>query len=315
MKSKRKILYYTLFFFNVLIWGSSWASVRFLLEHYQAEFGSSNPIFIAALRYLLAGLIILPIALRHLKKVTLKPVDRLSIVYYGLFLIALSNALVFWSQQHLPSSLCSIIFSLYPVMILLLSLIYVREEKAHLLKIVGTLISFVGVTILFFDPVILEENISSIAFFTMVLSVVFAAFPSVMIRKNSVHMSVFILNSFGMLFGGIILLIAAFFLESPLRMPVSVSFWMVLTYLSVFASCYTLIAFFWLMRHVQITKLSLSAYLTPIVSLIIGVFFYRESLNIQAYTGMILIFFGIFLIDYFKYKRIINVKRETFIPR
>jgi drug/metabolite transporter (DMT)-like permease len=315
MKPKNKCILYSLFFLNVLIWGSSWASVRFLLEEYHSEFGSSNPFFIAALRYLLAGILILPVALRHLKKITLKRQDIHSIFYYGLFLIALSNALVFWSQQHLPSSLCSIIFSLYPVMILVLSFFYVQEEKTHFLKVLGTLISFVGVSVLFFDPIILEQNISSIAFFTMVFAVFFAAFPSVLIRKNSIHLSVFILNSFGMLFGGIILLILAVFIEYPLNLPASVSFWMVLAYLSVFASCYTLIAFFWLMRHIQITKLSLSAYLTPIVSLIIGVTYYHESLNIQSYTGMFLIFLGIFLIDYFKYKRIINVKRDVFIPR
>lgn len=314
MKQKNRILYYVLFFLNVLIWGSSWASVRFLLENYAQAFDVAKPFYIAGLRYLLAGVLIFPVALHQLKKITLTKKDYLSILYYGLFLIALSNALVFWSQQFLPSSLCSIIFSLYPVMVLILSVLLLQEEKAGLLKIAGTLISFMGVFILFFDPVILETRISSIAFFTMVLSVVFAALPSVLVRKNSIHLNVFVLNSLGMLLGGILLLLTSFFVESPLHVPSDFRFWLVLGYLSVFASCYTLIAFFWLMRHVQLTKLSLSAYLTPIVSLIIGVLFYSESLNAQSYIGMMLIFLGIFIIDYLKYRRFIHVGRNALFP-
>ncbi len=314
MKQKSKLIYYFLFFLNVLIWGSSWASARFLLENYAEAFDTAKPFYIAGLRYLLAGVLVLPVALRQLKKITLSKKDVMSIFYYGLFLIALSNAFVFWSQQFLPSSLCSIIFSLYPVMILILSFILLKDEKVQFLKITGTLVSFLGVFVLFFDPIILDARISSIAFFTMVLSVVFAALPSVLVRKNSIHLNVFVLNSFGMLLGGIFLLIAAFIVEAPLHIPKDLHFWLVLSYLSVFASCYTLIAFFWLMRHVQLTKLSLSAYLTPIVSLIIGVLFYKESLNAQSYIGMILIFLGIFLIDYLKYRRYIHVGREALFP-
>jgi len=314
MKDKRKPLYYFLFLLNVLIWGSSWASVRFLLENYAETFDTAKPFYIAGLRYLLAGVLIFPVALHQLRKISLTKKDYLSILYYGLSLVALSNALVFWSQQFLPSSLCSIIFSLYPVMVLILSFLLLKEEKAGLLKIAGTLLSFLGVFILFFDPLILEARISSIAFFTMVFSVVFAAIPSVLIRKNSIHLNVFVLNSLGMFLGGILLLLTSFVVESPLHLPSDFRFWIVLSYLSVFASCYTLIAFFWLMRHVQLTKLSLSAYLTPIVSLIIGVLFYNETLNIQSYIGMILVFLGIFLIDYFKYRKYIHVGREALFP-
>lgn len=305
MNMKNKFILYLLFSLNVLIWGSSWASVKFLLESFRDEFGSVNPFQIAGMRYILAGTLILPVALRHLKKYSLTRQDIKSIVHYGLFLIAFSNALVFWSQLHLPSSLCSIIFSLYPVMILFLSIIYVREERPNALKVMGTLVSFIGIVVLFFDPVILNQKISTLAFFTMVLSVLFAAFPSVLIRKNSIHLSVFVLNSFGMLIGGFTLLGSSLAFEAPLHFPTNIEFWAVLLYLAVFASCYTLITYFWLMRYVQLTKLALSAYLTPLVSLIIGVLFYQEVLNIQSYAGMILIFTGIFLIDYLKYRRLI----------
>ena len=316
MKIINKFILYLLFSLNVLIWGSSWASVKFLLESYKHEFGSDNPFQIAGMRYLIAGFLILPVALRHIRKNPLNKTDYKSVFYYGLFLIAFSNALVFWSQLHLPSSLCSIIFSLYPVMILLLNLFFIQEEKPNLLKVLGTLVSFIGIIVLFFDPVILNQKISILAFLTMVFSVFFAAFPSVLIRKNSIQMNVFVLNSLGMLLGGLVLIIAAFFIEAPLKLPAFPKFWLVLLYLAVFASCYTLIAFFWLMRHVQLSKLSLSAYLTPIVSLIIGVAFYKEVLNIQSYTGMILIFTGIFLIDYMKYRRIIyGTKNKSIYPQ
>lgn len=310
MKTKNKFIFYLLFALNVLIWGSSWASVKYLLESFYFEFGSNNPFQIAGMRYILAGLLILPIALRQIRKNPLNKVEFKSVLYFGFYLIAFSNAMVFWSQLHLPSSLCSIIFSLYPVMILILSIFFIQEEKPDVLKILGTLVSFVGIIVLFFDPVILRQKISSLAFFTMVFSVFFAALPSVLIRKNSIQMNVFVLNSLGMLLGGFVLLIAALFIESPLRLPASPKFWLVLLYLAVFASCYTLIAFFWLMKYVRLSKLSLSAYLTPLVSLAIGVLFYQEILNIQSYAGMLLIFTGIFLIDYMKYRRMIYGKKN-----
>lgn len=307
---QKKSLLYSLFFLNILIWGSSWASVRFLLERYTQIVGSptSKPFFIAGLRYVLAGFIIFPFAIKSIREKPLTKKDILSLFCYALFFIALSNALVFWSQQFLPSSLCSIIFSLYPMLILVLSFLFLQDETIHLLKILGTFVSFLGVVLIFFDPLILEIPIGSLAFFSMVLSVFFAAFPTVLIRKYSIHLNVLVLNSLGMLLGGVFLLITAFIVESPLQLPKDLPFWLVLLYLSAFASCYTLIAFFWLMRHVQLTKLSLSSYLTPLVSLIIGVLFYNESLNIQSYLGMLFIFLGISLIDAKKYRMMLYGK-------
>ena len=135
-----KFINWLLFLLLCIIWGSSFI----LMKHSKEELTASQ---IAALRIFSAGLIFLPFALFHLRRISWKK----------LFLIILSGiignllpAFFFASAiaKNIDSSLASILNSLTPLFVVLIA-IGIFRDKIKFQKIVGVLVGFVGLILLF----------------------------------------------------------------------------------------------------------------------------------------------------------------------
>jgi drug/metabolite transporter (DMT)-like permease len=55
----------------------------------------------------------------------------------------------------------------------------------------------------------------------------------------------------------------------------------------------TFVTYFWLLKHVEVVLLSLTAFVTPIIAVIAGVVVFSESLTIQMLGGSALVLLGI----------------------
>jgi drug/metabolite transporter (DMT)-like permease len=135
-----KLLNWLLFVLLSIIWGSSFI----IMKHSKEELTAAQ---IAALRIFSAGLIFLPFAVIHLRKIPRKKI----------FLVILSGvtgnlipAFLFASAiaQNIDSSLASILNSLTPIFVVLIA-IGIFRDKIKLQKIGGVVIGFAGLTLLF----------------------------------------------------------------------------------------------------------------------------------------------------------------------
>jgi drug/metabolite transporter (DMT)-like permease len=71
--------------------------------------------------------------------------------------------------------------------------------------------------------------------------------------------------------------------------------WAALVYLAIFGSAITFSLYYWLMRYLSVTRLSLIAYLTPVLAVVIGTLWLHEPLTRRVGAGSALVLGGVAL--------------------
>ena len=135
-----KLINWLLFLLLSIIWGSSFI----LMKHSKEELTASQ---IAAIRIFSAGIVFLPIAVFHLKKI---PRRKILLIILSGVTGNLLPAFFFASAiaKNIDSSLASILNSLTPIFVVLIA-VGIFRDKIKLQKIIGVLIGFIGLLLLF----------------------------------------------------------------------------------------------------------------------------------------------------------------------
>jgi len=66
-------------------------------------------------------------------------------------------------------------------------------------------------------------------------------------------------------------------------------------YLAIFGSVVTFTSFYWLMKRINVVILSLIAFITPIVALLLGWIFYNEVFTTHHLVGSALVLIGLLI--------------------
>ncbi len=303
-KRPASVWLYLAFLVNILLFGSSWIFNKLVLEE------GAPPIWAAAMRQSIAAVIFLcaffirrPVSRLHKKHIVL-------ILLYGIFMMCLAHIFAFLGQQYIYSGLASIVFSFFPLAIVLISAILIPgKEPLTLRKIVGTLVGIAGVTVIFYRGGDLTAGSgTALGVIFVLLSVFFNAVPNVIIKRDGIELDPLTLNTWGMLTGSVLLLISAFAVNGAPDFILTKRMLLAELYLGIFCSAAAFFLYFWLLRHISVFKISLSAYLTPLVAVFLGYVFYDEILSRHHYIGMLLIFAGIFITEIKHYARLLHKK-------
>jgi drug/metabolite transporter (DMT)-like permease len=162
----KKFIRWSIFLILCVIWGSS-----FKLMH-DSQKGLSAP-QIAALRIFSAGLIFVPFAFFHFSKI---PTRKLGLVILSAFFGNLVPAFLFAEAiTKLDSSLAGILNSLTPIFVVVVGIFFFKD-KIKLHQIVGVLTGFLGLVLLTFLPLIIENKGISFENFSYTLLIVLATF-------------------------------------------------------------------------------------------------------------------------------------------
>lgn len=136
---KEKIVNWSLFVLLSFIWGSSFILMK-------EGMLALTPYQVAALRILSAGLVLLPFAYRAIKQV---PKNKLGLVALSGMLGSFFPAFLFClAETKIDSSLAGILNALTPLFTIIVGIIFF-ELKAEKKKIIGIIIGFVGLILLF----------------------------------------------------------------------------------------------------------------------------------------------------------------------
>jgi len=283
---------YILLVIATFLWGGNFVVGSQLVAHIP-------PITLALLRWITALLILLPlygrdvwdkrdIILRHWRAVCLLAVT-------GVFAF---NTVVYIAVQHTTSINASLMNSATPIIIVMLSLIFL-QERLTITRMLGIWISLIGVLWIISRGSI--ENILGLAFnrgdLWMLLAVTLWAIYSIIMKKYAGTLPTNELFAVTVLIAVLLLL------------PFSAVEWMVgnrptaitlqdvggVLYIGLFAS---LVAFYCWNRAVALIGPSRSAIflnLIPLFSAILAILFTGESIHIYHGVGAILVIGGVYL--------------------
>ena len=268
------------------IWGSTWLAIRIGLE-------DLTPLISSGLRFILAGFLIF--VLMKSKKLEIQK-DKISIKLYLLmafFSYVIPFALVYWAEQFVPSGLSAVLFAVYPFFVVLFSYFLIPSERLGFLKVIGIIIGFIGIIVIFSDDLGGDFSSYFVGMLAIVISGMMQASIAVLIKKEGQHLNPLTMNFIPMVIAGLFLFAAGFFTENLSTINLTSEALFSIIYLALFGSIVTFTSYYWLLKRVNVILLSLMAFITPIVALILGWIAYNETLTEKHLLGSILVLTGL----------------------
>jgi len=291
-----------------LIWGSTWIAISIGLE-------SIPPFTGAGFRFLVASVVIY--LLMRYKAIRIQT-DRNSIVLYfamGIFSFVLPFGLIYWGQQYVPSGLASILFSIHPFFIALFLKIFIPKERLGLIRVIGIIIGFTGIVLIFSDSFNGEVNSNVIGMLAVLASSALQAFIVVIVKKWGGHLNPLSMNFIPITIAAIVLIPFGLAIEGTDKIIVDWKAVIPILYLGVFGSVVTFTAYYWLLKRINVIMLSLIAFITPIIALILGWLIAGETLLPHQLFGSIIVLLSILITNfdnvktYFKKRSILGVSK------
>ena len=283
--SESRRLPVALFALLCLIWGSTWLAIKIGLD-------GVPPFLAAGLRFLLATLIVGLVLATRRRRVQLTRAEKVCVLSLGVLVFWLDYAAVYWAEARISSGLTAILFSTMPLMTSLLSAYWTRSETLSGRKVAGILVCVLGTALLFWphERLGLQQALGMLAALAGSLC---AAINLVTMKKHGRHGDPFVLNFFGMGIGTLCLLAMSAATESWSAVAWSRSNVLALVYLSVFGSVVAFSAYYYLIKKMDATVVSLTTLIIPIVALALGRAFLNETVTPTALAGIATILGGV----------------------
>jgi drug/metabolite transporter (DMT)-like permease len=269
-----------------MIWGSTWLAIKIGLE-------SIPPVISAGYRFTLASLLIYGVI--SIKKIKIQKDATAMKLYLSMafFSFVFPYGLIYWAELFVPSGLTAILYAVYPFSIAIFSFFMIPSEKIGINKIIGIIISFTGLYLIFSESFSGNLDNYILGLIAIFISAVMQSAIAVSIKKYGHHLHPLAMNFYPMLIAGIVLLVYGFIIEGQVKARYDYNAIFSVFYLAFFGSLITFTSYYWLIKRVNIIIVSLITFITPIIALCLGWFFYKEELSWHQLTGCLLVLVGL----------------------
>ena len=271
-----------------LIWGSTWLAVKIGLA-------DAPPFLTASARFLIAIGVLRMICLVRGYKIPRDRTYLMKLGYPGLHMYGLSFAFVYLGMQHVNSAVSAVLFASFPFFVAAFAWLKYRSERLGWLAWVGMTIGFAGVVLISYDSFQTSGDLFLGTALIVAASGV-SAYGIVIHKQQFSQENVFVASLVQMTVGLVVLLIGALALESPADFHVTTELVGSILYLGTMGTVLTFGLYYWLLKRARVTVVSLIAFITPLVAILIGVIAAHEIFTPLIVTGAVMILSGVFLV-------------------
>jgi drug/metabolite transporter (DMT)-like permease len=270
-------------------WGTTWIASKEGVKH-------MPPMQLVAIRQFLGGILYVgyflfkktPWPKRHQWK---------TILILSLLNFVLSNGLSTWGVKYISSGLGAILGAIFPIWIVIIS--YFRGEKLNSKAVIGIIICFSGVCIIFYEHLkdFLDPNFSFGIFLSIIATLTWA-FGTLYTKKKAASFNPYFSLGLQMLISSLSLftVIGATGSTIPLTEIPSNSWWSI-AYLVIIGSVLTFIAFIYALQKLPAEINSIYAYINPVVAVILGAIMFGESVTLHIAFGGFIVLVGLYLVN------------------
>jgi drug/metabolite transporter (DMT)-like permease len=268
----------------VVIWSSTWVAIKIGLE-------DCPPLLGAGIRFAAAGVVLLLIA--AVRGRSLGTDVRLAAVL-ALMPFALAYGLVYWGEQYSPSGLAAVLFGVLPLYTAVLAAAFLPDEPLRLRLIAGVLIALGGLALAFAESADTGDRELALAgAAALALSPLGASVGNVSLKLRAARLDAVTLNGWGMLGGGLLLLIVSAAGESWGEAAWTAEAVGSIAYLALVGSAIPFVVLTVLLRHLSAQAISFLAMLLPFGALAFGAALYSEPITVRALAGAALVAVGL----------------------
>ncbi|AYN01695.1 EamA family transporter [Chryseobacterium aahli] len=286
-----------------IVWGTTFLSIRVAVETIPAW-------FVAGIRQLLAGIIMLMILLyrKEFKWIGWKNL-KYQLIFSTLMLI-IANGMTTVAEESVTSSLASLMSACSPIVVFLGS-VAIGLQKFSFRALIGIILCFSGILFIFWDglnDLANPDYLMGIIF--LFVAILGWASGTIFTKKLNLQSKNITLNLFyQFMFAGIIQLIFAFLFSENYNFEnwsaVSIS---ATLYLAVFGSVAAFFAFHYALTKISPVQVSILAYINTIISIFLSWLILNETISAKFIIAAVLIILGVFITNYnpelFKRKRV-----------
>lgn len=269
-----------------VIWGSTYLGIRYAVE-------SIPPFLLAGTRNLTAGLILFGFARVRGAATPTRGHWRDAAIAGGLMLM-IGNGCVTWAEQLIPSGATALLVALTPVWMVLFDWLRPKGTRPGPLVVLGLVIGFAGVALLARGQRDSAGPAYGWGVAALLASSIGWSLGSIFNRSANKPTSPFLSVSLQMISGGVMLLIVALaageFRSFSLAQVTWLSFgaWV---YLMVAGSIIAFTAYVWLLHVSTPARVSTSAYVNPLIAVVLGC-----TVGHEAFSQLLLLAGGMILV-------------------
>ncbi len=274
-----------------IIWGTTYLGIKVAVTYMPG-------LFLAGLRNLIAGFVLLIIAIFTTKE---RPDFKtiLFLVAIGFLNLGLGNGLVSWAEEYVSSGLTAILCAMTPLWITIFSLLILRDARLNWMSVSGLFLGLIGIVGVFRDYLIELINPNyQLGIGLIVTANIAWGLGSVLLAKNKPKLNVFYISGIQIFSAGIILMSTSLSVENiPALISIPFNAWAWLIYLIVFGSILSYIAYMHALKHFMPTRVSIYAYVNPIVAIWLGWLVLDEILTWFMFFSSLLTIVGVWMVN------------------
>jgi len=291
-----------------LIWGSTYLAISIAVK-------TIPPFFMAGIRFLVAGFILLIWALLKGEKFPdTKSILKISLS--GILLLVIGNASLGWVEQYIPSGLAAIIVATVPLWFVLLDKRQWKFYFSNRQIIFGLMIGFAGVVILFSGKSsadLFNDKMKLISLLVLMTGTISWTIGSLYSKYQKIQGSTLMKVSIQMLSASIVIFISSFALGEQKELSLNFITWKsigALAYLIVMGSLVAYMAYMWLLSVRPASLVGTYAYVNPVVAVFLGWLIAKESISVEKIIGLVVVIAGLVIVNLSKEKKLSTVTKN-----
>src|SRR5258708_22677161 len=267
------------------LWGSTYLAMRVVVR-------DMPPYVAGAVRYLVAGPIMLAACALMGRKISLTRRDLGQLLVISILLLSIGNIGVLWGEEYVSSGLASLIVALVPIWVVMIEAWIFRAGRMTTKGLVGLAIGIVGLLVLLWPRITSGTHLGQLELLgagILAGASFFWALGSVFSHRLILTVDVFASAAWQMtlagLVNGVIALVTGQFQKTHWTAPALAG----IGYLVVFGSWIGYTAYIYLLEHVPTPKVATYAYVNPIVSVFLGCLILNEKVDVYMLVGTVIV--------------------------
>jgi drug/metabolite transporter (DMT)-like permease len=270
------------------VWGSSFFNIKIATYSYE-------PYTLALIRVILATFTMLVVSLVYKIRIYAFSKNWKTYALVGLCNITIPFSLIAIGTNKIDSYLAAMLMSTTPITGSILAHFFIKDEKITFLKSFGIILGFVGILLLFFDKLIINES-NYLFVLIVLLGSTFYSISGILILKKLKKSGNINVTTSTLIWSVITLLPLSFIFEDPFKSSPTLESTLSLIYLGVVATGFAWWLRFRILSNNGIVFQTQVAYLIPIFGVIFGAQILDEQITWKVLVSLVIIISGIFIV-------------------
>ncbi len=198
---------------------------------------------------------------------------------------------VYWAAQYIPSGLISVIFGISPIVTGIFATVWLREAALTPLRLAGVGLGLAGLALIFGTGGSLGEH-AALGILGVFVAVIFHALGSVWVKAIGAHLPPLTTVTGGLLVAAPLFVLTWWLAEGAWPAVVPARTWQSIVYLGAVGSVLGFVLFYYVLQHLETSRVMLVTLITPVLALLIGQALNGERIAPVVWAGTCCILLG-----------------------